>query len=284
LEEMFMSMPGPRPTSSLTRGVSRSYRLALSLALAIVLVPQIAGAGQLRLTWVDNSGGVASFRIQRKAGTAGTYAQLTLGGPGLTSYTDTTVVAGTTYCYRVQAYTAAGSSAYSNEACGSTATGLSLTVSKSGTGQGTVSSSPAGISCGTDCTQSYASGTVVTLSAAASSGSKFAGWSGGGCTGTGTCTLTGNTSVTVVATFTGITLSVQVTGPGTVTSTPVGINCGSDCSQNYVSGTTVTLTATPATGANFLGWSGGGCTGTGTTGRTCSIILKAATSVSAVFY
>jgi Divergent InlB B-repeat domain len=281
-----MSVPGPRPASPLTRGVSGSYRLALALTLAIVLVPQIASAGQLRLSWVDNSGGVASFRIQRKTGTAGTYAQLALVGPGLIAYTDTTVVNGTTYCYRVQAYTATGSSAYSKEACGSPATGLSLTVSKSGTGQGTVSSSPAGISCGTDCTQSYASGTVVTLSAAASSGSKFGGWSGGGCAGTGTCTLTGNTSVAVVATFTAITitLSVAVTGPGTVTSTPAGINCGSDCSEKYMSGTAVTLSAKPATGAHFLGWTGGGCTGTGTTGTTCSITLKAGTSVSAVFY
>jgi hypothetical protein len=249
--------------------------------LALALVPQIASASQLGLSWVDNSGGVASFRIQRKTGTAGTYAQIALWGPGLTSYTDTTVVAGTTYCYRVQAYTAAGSSAYSNEACGSTATGLSLTVSKSGTGQGTVSSSPAGISCGTDCTQTYTSGTVVTLSAAAASGSKFAGWSGGGCTGTATCSLSGNTSISVQATFSLVyKLSMTVSGPGSVTSTPTGISCGLDCSESYVNGTTVTLTATPASGARFVDWSGGGCSGTAT---TCSVLLHAATSVSATF-
>jgi hypothetical protein len=187
-----------RCRSSCTVNRPRGWLALLFLALA--LVPQIASASQLRLSWVDNSGGVASFRIQRKTGTAGTYAQLALGGPGLTSYTDTTVVAGTTYCYRVQAYTAAGVSAYSNEACRTS--GLALTVSLTGTGKGTVSSSPAGISCGTDCTQIYPSGTVVTLSAAASSGSTFGGWSKGGCAGTGTCTLTDNTSVTVVATFT----------------------------------------------------------------------------------
>jgi hypothetical protein len=46
------------------------------------------------------------------------------------------------------------------------------------------------------------------------------------------------------------------TGSGTVTSAPSGINCGSDCSQAYSSGTVVTLTALPAAGSTFGGWSG----------------------------
>src|SRR5262249_29407173 len=50
------------------------------------------------------------------------------------------------------------------------------------------------------------------------------------------------------------------TGSGTVTSTPTGITCGTTCSGNYASGTAVTLTATPATGSTFSGWSGGGGT------------------------
>jgi hypothetical protein len=53
-----------------------------------------------------------------------------------------------------------------------------LTVTRSGTGTGTVTSNPPGISCGGDCSQSYSAGTVVTLSAAAAAGSSFAGWSG----------------------------------------------------------------------------------------------------------
>ena len=53
-------------------------------------------------------------------------------------------------------------------------------------------------------------------------------------------------------------------GTGTVTSIPDGIACGVTCSANYASGTTVTLTATPAAGSTFLGWTGGGCSGTGT--------------------
>src|SRR5205823_13148939 len=67
---------------------------------------------------------------------------------------------------------------------------FTLTVSKAGTSDGTVTSTPAGIACGPSCAGSYASGTVVTLTAAPGAGSVFTGWSGGGCTGTGACTPT----------------------------------------------------------------------------------------------
>lgn len=84
-----------------------------------------------------------------------------------------------------------------------------LTVSKIGAGSGTVTSSPSGINCGSTCSASYASGIIVTLTAAASSDSSFAGWSGGGCSGTGTCTVAMNSSQTVTATFT-------LTNPATI--------------------------------------------------------------------
>jgi hypothetical protein len=76
-----------------------------------------------------------------------------------------------------------------------------LSVAKAGTGSGTVTSSPAGISCGATCTATFDSGTSITLTAAAASGSTFAGWSGGGCSGTGTCTVNINAATTVTATF-----------------------------------------------------------------------------------
>ena len=66
---------------------------------------------------------------------------------------------------------------------------LTLTVTRAGTGTGGVSSSPAGIDCGADCSEIYDSGTVVTLTAAASAGSTFAGWSGA-CSGSGACVVT----------------------------------------------------------------------------------------------
>src|SRR5262249_52175663 len=62
-----------------------------------------------------------------------------------------------------------------------------LSVAKNGTGTGSVTSSPAGINCGSTCSHSFADGSAVTLTATADAGSKFTGWSGGGCSGTGTC-------------------------------------------------------------------------------------------------
>jgi hypothetical protein len=78
---------------------------------------------------------------------------------------------------------------------------FTLTVSLEGTGSGTVTSSPAGVNCPSDCSESYEQGTVVDLFAAPSEDSKFAGWSGGGCAGledTCSTTVTADTSVTVV--------------------------------------------------------------------------------------
>jgi uncharacterized repeat protein (TIGR02543 family) len=76
-----------------------------------------------------------------------------------------------------------------------------LTVTRQGTGQGSVRSTPAGIKCGADCTETYAPGTVVTLTAQVRPGSQFGGWSGA-CTGSNpTCQVTMNAPKTVTATF-----------------------------------------------------------------------------------
>jgi endoglucanase len=75
-----------------------------------------------------------------------------------------------------------------------------LTVAKNGTGSGTVASSVSGINCGSTCSASFASGTSVTLTASAATGSTFAGWSGA-CTGTGTCTVTMTAALSATATF-----------------------------------------------------------------------------------
>jgi endo-1,4-beta-xylanase len=164
-------------------------------------------------------------------------------------------------------------------------TSYALTVSKSGTGSGTVTSSTGGVNCGSTCSATYASGTTVTLTAAAATGSTFGGWSGA-CTGTGACTLSMTAARTVTAAFHssggGTSYALQVTrsgtGSGTVTSNTGGINCGSACSATYASGTTVTLTAAPATGSTFGGWSGA-CTGTG----ACTLSMTAARTVTATF-
>ncbi len=75
---------------------------------------------------------------------------------------------------------------------------IQLTVMSAGSGAGTVTSSPAGIDCPGSCTASFPAGTAVVLTATPDSGSTFTGWSGG-CTGTGTCSLTA--SATVTSTF-----------------------------------------------------------------------------------
>ena len=80
------------------------------------------------------------------------------------------------------------------------ATSFQLTVTLAGTAGGTVTSSPAGISCSPTCTASFSSGSTVQLTAAAAQGSFFAGWSGA-CTGSGTCSLTMNADQSVTATF-----------------------------------------------------------------------------------
>jgi len=157
-----------------------------------------------------------------------------------------------------------------------------LTVQKSGAGTGTVTSSPAGINCGSTCSASYASGAQVTLTATPASTSTFSGWSGAGCSGTGTCVVTLNAAAKVTATFipkVTLTVSTSGTGSGSVTSSPAGIDCGATCSAAFANGTSVTLTASADSGSTFSGWSGGGCSGT----ATCQVALTATTSVTASF-
>src|SRR5262249_29285780 len=136
---------------------------------------------------------------------------------------------------------------------------------KDGNGGGKVTVSQGGIECGADCSGAYDVGTTITLVATADAGATFLGWMGADCTGTGPCTVTVTDDLEVTATF-ALDNSVVVVptgnGRGTVKSDPPAINCGTTCSGTFSYGMKVTLTATPATGSTFTGWSGGGCTGT----------------------
>jgi hypothetical protein len=86
----------------------------------------------------------------------------------------------------------------------------------------------------------------------------------------------------VTATFGLAMYSLDVTrtgsGSGSVTSTPPGIDCGADCSEAYDRGTVVSLTATPASGSSFGGWSGA-CVGT----ASCQVTMDASKAVAASF-
>jgi hypothetical protein len=88
-----------------------------------------------------------------------------------------------------------------DQAVGALSGNLTLTVTRAGTGSGTVTSVPAGIDCGSACSASFNPGVNVTLSATAYSGSTFAGWSGEGCSGTGTCSVSMTQARSVTATF-----------------------------------------------------------------------------------
>jgi len=77
----------------------------------------------------------------------------------------------------------------------------------------------------------------------------------------------------------GLPLSVTISGSGSVTSSPSGIQCPPDCSESYSHGTIVTLTAVPTGMTSFSGWSGA-CGGSGT---TCQVTMSAAKSVRASF-
>jgi hypothetical protein len=155
-----------------------------------------------------------------------------------------------------------------------------LAVSKTGSGTGTVASDTGGISCGAFCSADYTDGTVVTLSAVASAGSRFTGWTGA-CSGSGTCTVTMSQTRNVTATFVALyTLTVTKTGSGagTVSADVGAIGCGATCSADYDDGTPVTLTATASAGSRFTGWSGA-CTGNG----ACTVTMSQARNVTASF-
>jgi hypothetical protein len=123
---------------------------------------------------------------------------------------------------------------------------------------------------------SFSSGETVTLTAEASTGYKFKNWSGDatGTAATVTLTMTANKTVSAVfeqVSITQYTLTVNVTGSGTVTKAPN--------QTSFNSGAAVTLTAVPATGYKFVNWTGD----VSGTSATSSITMSANKMVTAVF-
>ncbi len=120
-----------------------------------------------------------------------------------------------------------------------------LSVAKTGTGSGTVTSAPSGISCGTDCSEEYDQSTSVTLTAKASQDSSFTGWSGACSSMSLTCSVTMNALKSVVAEF---------SGPGVTVASPSG-------GETWVAGSTQTIrwtyTGTPGTKARIELFKGG---------------------------
>jgi len=158
-----------------------------------------------------------------------------------------------------------------------------VSVEKTGNGSGTVSSSPAGIACGSACSLEVVSKATLTLSAVAAEGSVFDHWAGGGCSGSGSCekSITSTRIVKAVFTLAGtrtLAIGLAGSGSGTVKSKAAKIDCNASCSPQIAAGKKVTLSAKAASGSSFAGWSGA-CTGT----KGCKVTMSEAKNVTATF-
>ena len=157
---------------------------------------------------------------------------------------------------------------------------LSVTVTGSGRVEG------GGVTCHGpgSCTEQESANSTVVLKATPDDGFVFTGWSGTSCSGTSDeCNLTMDAARSVTATFAPLPkLTVTVSGNGNVSGGTGAINCGNGgviCSANFALNATVTLIASPATGATFTGWTGA-CGGSGT---TCTVLMNESKSVTATF-
>ncbi|MGE0822666.1 MAG: hypothetical protein AB7G75_06070 [Candidatus Binatia bacterium] len=170
--------------------------------LAVFGAPHLVFSSPLTLSWTDNASTELGFKVERRTHTSGTYTQIATVSANSTSYSDSTATPGETYCYRVRSFNESGDSPYSNEACGQVAPVIQkVSLSVSVVGEGSVRSNPVGVSCTPACTQTYTTGTIVTLTAIADTGWRFAGWNGG-CTGQSKeCPVTMTQTQNVTASF-----------------------------------------------------------------------------------
>lgn len=124
--------------SSLNRRLFQSpVAFFLLTFLLILLGPTVGQAARLRIVWTDNANNESGFRVERKIGTGGTFAQIAQLGANVVTYTEATLAAGVTYCYRVRAYNSVGNSGYTGDACRATindtqAPTVTLTVPSNG--------------------------------------------------------------------------------------------------------------------------------------------------------
>ncbi len=205
-------------------------------------VSSIENGDWVRVVGVDFGTGASSFQARVASATSGGSIQVRLGGtsgtlvgtcavPGTGGWqTWTTVncsVSGATGVKDVYLVFTGGSGSLFNvnwwRFVGGSSTTYALDVTKNGTGSGTVAGGP--INCGSTCSASIASGTVVTLTATPAAGSTFGGWSGA-CTGSGSCVVTMTAARSVTATFN----VPPVTGA-------VSINVGGAASGTFVADT-----------------------------------------------
>jgi Divergent InlB B-repeat domain len=160
-----------------------------------------------------------------------------------------------------------------------------IAVTGTKTGQGTFQSASGVFNCGVNCTTqtvNLTAGSQVQITATPAAGWTIGDW-GGACNAvansSNVCTFTvGSTSTSFSLAFVQLsTLTINVIGSGTVGVTPGNITCPPTCTANVVGGTTLTFTATPASGFHLVGFSGP-CSGT-----TCSFTMTQATTLTVTF-
>ena len=114
--------------SRITRPLRQFWRLSHpALLIPVLLLTALvwhgeAQAAHLRLSWLDNSSNEDGFQIERAIGANGMFVQIAIQGTNLNFYTDSDLVPGVTYCYRVRAFNTFGQSAYSNASCATVST------------------------------------------------------------------------------------------------------------------------------------------------------------------
>ena len=166
--------------------------------------------------------------------------------------------------------------------------GPTYTFTLTGSAGGVVTSSPAGINCGSDCQENFPDGSTITLTATTTDPAKqFVSWSsnsGQACNESAGISYSGTTcSYTIgfrpsgnylMATWLYGTIVTNITksgsGSGTVTGT--GVGCGGDCSHSLGRGQGYTFTAAPAADSVFVGWE--------TSGTICDLVGKGADALN----
>jgi len=166
---------------------------------------------------------------------------------------------------------------------------FTLSIAHTGAGTEIVTSSPAGINCGSSCSAGFAPNTVLTLSVSDSPTTYVTDWGVPGCTpALPTCkvTLNADTSITITTALKP-PLTVSVTGNGSVEVTGVtspfvepNVTCTSNCTFNLPTGNGLVLIATPASNSQPGIWSGA-CSGS--TGVQCALSFQGPTTVGVQF-
>jgi hypothetical protein len=226
------------------------------------LTAAITVTGAVELAWMDNSASETDFRIDRSDMPATGFAEIAQVAANATTASIPGLMPGTHY-FRVRANGLGGSSPASNVAVLTIApTSWTLSVSKTGMGSGTVASTPAGITCGADCSEPYPSGSMVTLTATPANGSTFSSWSGCTTSSGTSCTVSLTANRTVGATFAAIPSSLVLSvPPSSATGTyNVSWTCGTmACPASFIleedgMGTFTAPTSYPVNGSASYGF------------------------------